>query len=226
MTAKKDETNKHDKELNIHQRLYGVMGDVSYIQKEAKKVNNQYKFAGHDAVTKASREAFLKWGVLCLPQNIKRVIDGNRTEMDMNLMFINIDKPDDFVKVPTAGYGIDSQDKGVGKAYSYAVKYGLLKALSLETGDDPERDNVDHEPQIAVDYEKQKKAYAPTRKVMKDLMTDLCMCDEETSFQDMRERANAVWKDLDDRDRASLTDQMESTTQRLAAIASGAPLET
>jgi hypothetical protein len=36
------------------------------------------------------------------------------------------------------GYGIDDQDKGAGKAMSYAVKYALLKTLGLETGDDPD----------------------------------------------------------------------------------------
>ena len=216
MTKAKTEA-KHDTTLNIYQRLYGIMGDISYVKKEDKKVNNQYKFVSHDAVTKKAREAFLGWGVLCLPQDIVRVQDGNRTEMDMNLMFVNIDKPDDLIKVPTSGYGIDPQDKGVGKAYSYAVKYGLLKALSLETGDDPERDMIDHKTQ--------KEVYAPTRKAMKDLMTDLCMCDEETSFQDMVKRGKGLWKDLDDRDKATLKDQMDNTKQKLAMLASGVELE-
>jgi len=51
-----------------------------------------------------------------------------------------------FLDVPTFGYGIDPQDKGPGKAMSYGVKYGLLKALGLETGDDPERDSIEHKP--------------------------------------------------------------------------------
>ena len=225
MTKDKTET-KHDTTLNIYQRLYGIMGDISYVKKEDKKVNNQYKFVSHDAVTKKAREAFLGWGVLCLPQDIVRVQNGNRTEMDMNLMFVNIDKTDDLIKVPTSGYGIDPQDKGVGKAYSYAVKYGLLKALSLETGDDPERDMIDHKAQAKIDAEAQKKAYAQTRKDMNDLMEDLCLCDEETSFQNMRERALELHKILNEGDKDILKDQMDNTKQKLAAIASGAPVET
>jgi hypothetical protein len=49
--------------------------------------------------------------------------------------------------VQTAGYGIDPQDKGPGKAISYSVKYALLKALGLESGDDPDNDQAtEHEP--------------------------------------------------------------------------------
>jgi hypothetical protein len=44
------------------------------------------------------------------------------------------------------GYGIDNQDKGPGKAMSYAVKYAMLKTFCLETGDDPEKDDIPHLP--------------------------------------------------------------------------------
>ena len=46
----------------------------------------------------------------------------------------------DLIDVETFGFGIDDQDKGPGKAMSYAVKYALLKTLGLETGDDPDMD--------------------------------------------------------------------------------------
>jgi hypothetical protein len=46
-------------------------------------------------------------------------------------------------------YGIDDSDKGPGKAISYAVKYALLKALGLETGDDPDEDQASvHKPSM------------------------------------------------------------------------------
>ena len=54
----------------------------------------------------------------------------------MTVRFVNIDEPQDFFDVQSFGYGVDGQDKGPGKAMSYAVKYALLKALGLETGED------------------------------------------------------------------------------------------
>jgi hypothetical protein len=55
-------------------------------------------------------------------------------------VFQNIDEPTDKMVVESAGFGIDDQDKGPGKAISYAVKYAYLKALCLESGDDPDED--------------------------------------------------------------------------------------
>ncbi len=128
-------------EKNIHQRIHAIMEEVSYVQKEEKKVNNQYKFVSHDAVTCAVRPAMLKHGVVAVPSYFDISADGNRTNCSMSMTLINIDKPDDLLIIPCAGFGqgIDPQDKGAGKAMSYAYKYALLKIFALETGDDPER---------------------------------------------------------------------------------------
>ena len=131
---------------SIYKRLLAVMGEVAYVQKEAKEVNGQYRFVSHDAVTAKVRPAFIKHGVLVVTDLVGHRQDGNRTEVDMSVSFINADHPDDRITIQAFGYGIDTQDKGPGKAISYAVKYALLKALMLETGDDPERDMVEHEP--------------------------------------------------------------------------------
>jgi len=131
---------------NLHQRLHAVMAKVEYIQKEEKKPGIQYRFVSHDAVTAKVRPVLVKEGIIYYPQNMKTSCDGNKTIAEFDVRFANIDDPSDYIDVPTFGYGIDNQDKGPGKAISYGVKYALLKALGLETGDDPERDNIDHQP--------------------------------------------------------------------------------
>jgi hypothetical protein len=135
---------QEQKNMNIYQRMLAIMGELKYIQKEDKKVNNQYSFVGHDAVTARCHEMFVKHGVYCLPDVKEYRQDGNRTEVIIDMTFINIDQPEDKFVISTFGYGVDNQDKGPGKAVSYAYKYGLLKAFALETGDDPEKDNIDY----------------------------------------------------------------------------------
>lgn len=130
---------------NIYQRLAAVMEEVTYIQKQ-KKQGMQYTIVSHDAVTAKVRPALLKHGVIYHPVRCEHSHNGNRAECAMTVRFVNVDAPADFFEVPTFGYGIDPQDKGPGKAMSYAVKYALLKALGLETGDDPDNDSVAHEP--------------------------------------------------------------------------------
>lgn len=129
--------------LNIHQRLAAVMQDVTYIQKEEKK-GMQYKIVSHDKVTAKVRPALLAAGIVYYPVRCEHTHNGNRAECGMTIRFVNIDEPTDFFDVQTFGYGVDPQDKGPGKAMSYAVKYALLKALGLETGDDADHDDIQH----------------------------------------------------------------------------------
>lgn len=136
---------------NIFQRINGVMKEVSYVQKEDKKVNNQYRFVSHDQVTAALNGPLAKHGIVILPSILELTQDGNKTVVKLEVAFVNIDNPTDQFKVIHYGYGIDPSDKGVGKAVSYACKYAMLKTFCLETGDDPERDNYEHVPASAND---------------------------------------------------------------------------
>jgi hypothetical protein len=129
--------------LNLHQRMAAVMREVTYIQKETKQ-GMQYKIVSHDKVTAKCRPALLANGVIYYPIRCDTAQNGNRTECNMTVRFANIDDPQDFIDVESCGHGIDTQDKGPGKAQSYAVKYALLKALGLETGDDADHDSIEH----------------------------------------------------------------------------------
>ena len=132
---------------NILQRLNAVMQSVDYVQKEKKQGMN-YTIVSHDKVTALVRPELVKHGIVYYPVEIRNSQNGNRTEAHITIRFCNIDDTTDFIDVQSLGYGIDAQDKGPGKAISYAVKYALLKALGLETGDDPDLDqNVKHDPE-------------------------------------------------------------------------------
>lgn len=134
--------------LNVHQRLAKVMSEVTYIQKENKQGMN-YSIVSHDKVTAKVRPALLAAGIVYYPVRCESSNTGNRAECSLTVRFVNIDEPSDFFDVPTFGYGIDKQDKGPGKAMSYAVKYALLKVLGLETGDDPDQDDIPYGPDPA-----------------------------------------------------------------------------
>lgn len=149
-------------ERNIFQRINAAQQEIDYVQKE-KKQGMKYSIVSHDAVTAAVRPILVKHGVVYYPLAMNMEQNGNRTQAVMTVRFQNIDDPSDHMDVVTAGYGIDDQDKGPGKAISYSVKYALLKALGLESGDDPDTDQVsEHEP---LEYK--------TLKMAIDMCTDL-----------------------------------------------------
>jgi hypothetical protein len=52
--------------------------------------------------------------------------------------FVNVDDPTDFIETVTFSVGLDSGDKGDGKAMTYGDKYALMKAYKISTGDDPD----------------------------------------------------------------------------------------
>jgi hypothetical protein len=124
---------------NIAQRLNAVMAEVDYVQKE-KKAGMNYSIVSHDKVTALVRPVLQRHGVVYYPRGLQVAQNGNRTEAVFAVRFENIDDRSDYIDVETIGYGVDAQDKGPGKAISYGVKYALLKALGMETGDDPDVD--------------------------------------------------------------------------------------
>jgi len=130
---------------NIHQRMLAVYEEVTTIQKEDKKVNNQYKFVSHDAVIKALHEPLVKNGICLEVSTNECEQDGNRTKISMLIKFVNVDNPTNFIEVKSYGYGIDPQDKGIGKAVSYAFKTALLKNFCLESCDeDNEKSDINY----------------------------------------------------------------------------------
>jgi len=171
---------------NIHQRLAAVMGEVSYIQKERKQ-GMQYTIVSHDAVTAKVRPALLKAGIVYYPVRCEHSHNGNRAECSMTVRFANIDKPEDCIDVPSFGYGIDPQDKGPGKAMSYAVKYALLKALGLETGDDADHDSIQHtqeDPHDPVDNAVSEAEKAGTLDDLKAVWSAYTSAQADAAFRD------------------------------------------
>ena len=137
---------------NIYERIAAVMQEVDYIQKD-KKAGMKYSIVSHDVVTAKLRPAIVRHGIVYHPTDIEVAQNGNRTQVKMNVRFACADATANspkFIEVASVGYGIDDQDKGPGKAISYAVKYALLKTFGLETGDDPDHDQeTTHEGTVA-----------------------------------------------------------------------------
>jgi len=102
-----------------------------------------YKVTSHDTVVAAVRPALLKHGIVIVPSVKRHKLDKGMTIATVEVHFINIDDPADRIEVQFFGYGIDRQDKGPGKAISYATRYAILKVFLLETGDDPENDDLE-----------------------------------------------------------------------------------
>lgn len=206
---------------NILQRLHAVMKEVDYIQKE-KKQGMRYSIVSHDAVTGKVRPLMVKHGVVYWPEGFHIEQVGNRTQLICKVIFASVDNPADRIEVSTAGYGIDDQDKGPGKAISYAVKYALLKALGLETGDDPDLDqDVQHTPAMpaAVGTVGASKAAsrAPYEKMVKEIRNAASVAALKYWYQTNITKIDALPPDFLDELRVEYNDKLADLKRSLAA---------
>lgn len=135
---------------NIFQKINEVMKNIEYLTKDDKVEfgTTKYKAISEEKVTTAVRDQLVKNGIVIIPieqeSENKELI---RTDKSVNMLtsvhvkyrIQNIDDVNDFIEVESNGTGVDTQDKGVGKAMTYAYKYMLLRTFAIPTGEDPDK---------------------------------------------------------------------------------------
>jgi len=131
-------TKKQNKEgkQNIWQKIHYVMKNAGYIQR--KKSSMPYKTVTHNDVTDSVRKQITEVGLIIIPEVTSNSREGNIHSVVMSIHIMDIDSGETLEIKGFPGTGIDPQDKGYGKAISYAFKYILQKLFLLEIGDDEE----------------------------------------------------------------------------------------
>lgn len=165
-------------EMNIFQRVAAITSELQTVAKnlEVTTGKSSYKAVSERDILDAVKPIENKYGVYSYPvsrevlesnmlENVKEFTDkgGNTTvtrsttfmsRIKTVYRFVNIDKPDDFIETVTFAEGIDSQDKGSGKAMTYADKYALMKGYKISTGEDPDQNGSKDEHYIKSTGEK------------------------------------------------------------------------
>ena len=141
--------------MNLYEKIAAVMSDVAYLAKDdnvATGGGKSYKAISEEKVTSTVRASLLKNKLVILPiaqehkREDERITDSygkekiNRiTTVNVTYRIVNTEKPEEYIDVPSSGTGVDTQDKGVGKAMTYAYKYMLLRTFAIPTGDDADK---------------------------------------------------------------------------------------
>lgn len=126
--------------LNLYQKISAVMRDVEYLSKDDKVEfgNTKYKAISEEKVTATVRASLIKHGLVVLPVTQVHTKDGNLSTVDVTYKIVDIETGEHELIV-SSGTGVDSQDKGVGKAMTYSYKYLFLRTFAIPTGDDPDK---------------------------------------------------------------------------------------
>lgn len=127
--------------MNIYEKVAAVMQDVQYLAKDDNVSFGQtnYKALSEEKVTVIMRSAMLKHKLVVFPVEQSATRTGNITHVDVKYRIVNIDDPADYIEVVSCGDGADTQDKGSGKAMTYAFKYMWLRTFAIPTGEDPDK---------------------------------------------------------------------------------------
>jgi hypothetical protein len=140
---------------NLYQKLHAVMcGCKKLIKQEGGGL--PYKSVTHNMVSAQIKQQFKEHGLIFIPICKSSSKDGNIHSVTVACEIIDIDSGDKLPIGDFPGSGIDSQDKGYGKALSYAFKYLLQKLFLMEIGTDEEVDHNSQEAKTEKDQTKEK----------------------------------------------------------------------
>lgn len=145
-------------DANIYRRLAAITAELQTVAKNLDVQTGggkSYRAVSELDIIDAVKPLEAKYGVYSYP--IDRVTEsseilesestyGDKTtkkttfysRIRTTYRFVNVDDPRDYIDTVVFSVGLDSQDKGDGKAMTYGDKYALMKAYKISTGDDPD----------------------------------------------------------------------------------------
>ena len=123
---------------NIYEKMLAVMESVRYLSKD---IEVSYKTTGYTALSESKvtgilREKMIEQRLVMFPVEMLSTRDGQISHVDVRYRIVNAENPSEFVEVVSCGDGFDTQDKGAGKAMTYALKYAWLRTFAIPTGDE------------------------------------------------------------------------------------------
>lgn len=136
-------------QASLHRKLAAVMAAVGYVPKNGQGPG--YKFASATDVADKVRGELAARNLTMLPAHIERwgdpgetTLSGKQSVVTLKVQWLITDGDSgESVTIESVGTGADSGDKATNKAQTIAMKYAMLLAFAIPTGDDPEADNGD-----------------------------------------------------------------------------------
>lgn len=148
--------------MNIFEKMLAITSELQTVAKnltvQQSKISS-YKAVAERDILDAVKPLESKYGVYSYPHT-RNVLESNILDSESHIngqtvkktiymtristvyRFVNIERPDEYIDITSFAEGIDSQDKGSGKAMTYADKYALMKAYKISTGEDPDQEAI------------------------------------------------------------------------------------
>lgn len=145
---------------NLIKAVNAVMKECPTIEKNSQVGKGSFGYKGvKDSELKLMLNRAMRTnGLAIFPQQIDESTEIHRWKADgkekmqvftkVNSKFLLIHESGEQIEINGVGHSVDSQDKGAGKATTYALKYALLYTFMIATGeiddaDDYHNDDID-----------------------------------------------------------------------------------
>lgn len=127
--------------MNIYEKICAIMDTITYLTKDGNVDfgKTKYRVISEEKVTSTVRQELIRHRLVIVPVHQEYRRTGTLTSVDVTYHIVNSENPEEYVVVMSSGEGADTQDKGVGKAMTYAYKYMLLRTFAIPTGEDPDK---------------------------------------------------------------------------------------
>ena len=166
----------------LHAKLAEVVAELGYVAKDGKNEFQNYKYTSAEALLAAVRGPLSAKGIALMP-SLTAISDREYTTSKgkasvittAHVSFTFVDgESGERHECQWAGQGDDPADKGLGKAFTNAIKTFLRESFLIPQGDDPEADpqadarGADRAPRhgavarVAADAERYNAAKRPT----------------------------------------------------------------
>jgi hypothetical protein len=137
------------KPLTLRQKLADIRRDVHNVEKRGRNDFHKYSYAQASDVAGILGTALAEHNIILSRRNLKIIRaqseKENVVDVELEYGFLDADS-DEEIWMPAFGTGYDRADKAGPKAWTSALKYFLIQAFLLATGDDPEATgDKDHE---------------------------------------------------------------------------------
>ena len=153
----KDTPVRPNKKLNLFEKMLAISSRLEIVPKNLEvsiSATGKYKAVGELDVLRAVKPLEIEYGVFSYPVEREIVESGTIESVDSRgnakkqlfervkvvYRFVNVENTNEYIDITSYGDGIDTGDKSVGKAMTYADKYALMKAYKMMTGDDPDQE--------------------------------------------------------------------------------------
>ena len=134
--------------MPVYKKIHEVMKAIEYLKKDDKISfgSTNYSAISEEHVTTVVRAELVKNKLIIVPiaqehTRTDTVLERSISRLTtVNTTYRILDVEDDsYIDAVSSGTGVDTQDKGVGKAMTYSYKYLLLRLFAIPTGEDPDK---------------------------------------------------------------------------------------